>query len=199
MRLFKLLFASVLVVAAFTAAAGTASAATITPSTTAIRGVSAGTLTFTGGGLTITCPFTLNGTLGSSITSPSPVTNAVIGAVTGGTPGTPCTGANGLRFLNFSWTIEITIILSATGVEVWTKFRNAQFLLDVPIAGSCLYAGDVVARRTFPAGTTRATLPQLDFAAQTVPKSSGGILCPSSGGLNGSVDLQPDLIIIIIL
>lgn len=201
MRIFKALFVGVLALAAFAMAASTASAATATPSTTAISGVSANTLTFTGGGLTITCPFTLNGSLPSSISS-TVLTDVTIGAVTSGAPGTPCTGASALAFLGLdpratpptSWTIRATIVLNADGtIDTSVIFKNAQFLLTVPIAGSCLYAGDVTATKRFPVGTNPLTLAQLDFSQQEVPKVSGGILCPSRGGLNGAVDLQPDL------
>jgi len=194
MRKFKALFVGALALVAFVAATSTASAATLTVSPTSITGTSANTLTFTGGGLTITCPFTLNGTLSSTITSAT-LTDVLIGNVTGGTPGSPCSGANSLSFLSFPWNILLSVVLNADGsIDVRIKFRDASFNLNVPIAGDCLYRGDVTATRRFASGTSQPlTLSQLDFASQTVPKASGGFLCPSSGGLTGSVALSSPL------
>jgi len=172
------------------AADGLASAATLTVTPGSISAISANTLTFTGGGLTISCPFTINGTFGSPISSAT-LSDVTVGAITGGTPGTPCTGANAFIFLGFPWALRWTLVLNGDGsIDLRSAIRNLQAALNYPIAGICLYQGDLIASRRFASGTTQPlTLSQLDFASQTIPRQSGGILCPSSWGLTGFVRL----------
>jgi hypothetical protein len=60
---------------------------------------------------------------------------------------------------------------------------TVSYLLST-IVGSCLYSGTVV-------GTLNAAGTQFVYAAQTVPKAGGGILCPSTDAFIGYVTQAP--------
>jgi len=197
MRTLRTLLLTTVVAASLAAMTSAATAATVNISPGgAFTATSANTLTFTGGGFTITCPFTLNGTLARSVIG-APNTDIAEGSITGATSG-PCTGANGISFLNFAWGLLVRIILNADGsITIILRIRAVSILLSVPLAGSCLYSGDLTST-----ATTRSnpeTLSTLTFPAQSIPKTSGGILCPSTGSISGTVAIAPAKQIIIIL
>jgi hypothetical protein len=200
MRVFRALIVGVLAMAACAAAATSATAATATVSPGgAISAVAGGStvLTLTGGGFTITCPFTLRGSIVTSavVTRGVPVS---IGSVTSGAAGT-CSGASSLGFLfPTAWNIDAVFDLVGTNVVKRLIIRGAQFLLNVvPGVAECLFRSDVTSDATIPvAGNPiRTVLSTLNFASQNLPLAVDLTrlnVCPSFGSLQGSLDLIAD-------
>ena len=173
--------------AALAASAGVSAAATATISPAGnITAGTVNTLTFSSGGFTFTCPFTLAGTLaGSAVGSVN--TDILVGAIASAASPGSCVGANSLRMLTFPWNALMRIILNANGtITITRRIRGFQWLFDIPIAGSCLFAGDIDASATI--ARSGATVGSLSID-QTQLKASGGILCPTNIGLRGTIGL----------
>lgn len=123
---------------AIATSASTASAITATPAG-AIALTSLGALTFGGGGFTISCPFTLRGTLGSSIEG---VAGAHLGEVTSGAAGACNTGSATLLFGNAWNLVYESAELASTPKKMAWKLAGFQVLLSS--AGlTCLYESSV--------------------------------------------------------
>ncbi|HEU4703412.1 MAG TPA: hypothetical protein VFS37_13095 [Conexibacter sp.] len=180
-----------LVAMAITAvAAGSAAAAEFqfSPGGT-ITGTSLGAVAFSGGGITISCPLTLSGTVTSarvpkvSGTSYGEITSVTIGRCSGGSA----------SVLSLPWPVTYNAILGSlpnavTGVSL-TATRLGFQLTALGI--SCLYGGSVATllavTGTNPYTTGLYAVP----AGSSAPFVSGSFLCPRTGTMTGTFGITP--------
>lgn len=181
---FRLLLATALV--ALTALTASTAQASNGVSTSATDITASGSLTMTGG---IVCNVTLNLTLGSSTIAKRAATfggiNAARSTITG------CTGILAARSPNNTGTILTgitTAYRSFTGTlpnidRININAPGAGFLLNT-VAGSCLYGGTLDGISFNVSGGAISTV---TFSGGTIPRVSGGGLCPTTGGITGTL------------
>ena len=186
----RLLAVAVAVIAAMAVGSGMAAAAEFqfSPGGT-ITGTSLGPVTFSGGGITITCPLTLRGTVTSarvpkvSGTSYGEITSVTIGRCSGGTA----------SVLNLPWPITYNAILgtlpnAVTGVAL-TASRLGFQLSAIGI--TCLYGGSVATLLAVTGMNPYTTGLYAVPAGSSAPFVSGSFLCPRSGTMTGTFGITP--------
>lgn len=186
----RLLALAAMAIAAAALGAGSAAASEFqfSPGGT-ITGTSLGPVTFSGSGITITCPLTLSGTVTSarvpkvSGTSYGEVTSVTIGRCTGGTA----------SVLSLPWPITYNAILgtlpnAVTGVAL--TVNRLGFQLSA-LGITCLYGGNIATllavTGTNPYTTGLYAVP----AGSSAPFVSGSFLCPRTGTMTGTFGITP--------
>jgi len=153
-----------------------------------ITGTSLGVVTFSGSGITITCPVTLSGTVTSAVVEKR--SGATYGAVTSVRIGR-CSGGT-VAVLNLPWSVTYDSILgtlpsAVTGVALTVNGTGVALTFS---GITCLYGGTVssllAVTGSNPYRTTLYTLP-----ANSIPLVSGGFLCPRSGSMSGTFAISP--------
>lgn len=171
--------------AAFTSSAANAASITASPAG-AVTATSLGRVALAGTGgfidITLNCNVTLNGSLNSSINNAS---GAQIGSITAGSA-TNCDNgtADVLASSSNAWALTLNGTPNLTTLTAGLTVRNAQFSVTV-LGNDCLYAGDVPASLGY-TGSGPYTTGLITILSHSLPLSSGGFLCPTSGELSGS-------------
>lgn len=182
---FRLLLAAALVV--LTALTASTAQASRGVSASATNITASGSLTMTGG---IVCNVTLNLTLGSSTILKD--TSARFGGINAANSSiSGCTGILAARAPNNTGTILTgitTVYRSFAGTlpnisRININAPGAGFLLNT-VAGSCLYGGTLDGISFNVSGGAISTV---TFSGGTIPRISGGGLCPTSGGITGNL------------
>ena len=187
-RSIKLLAIAALAVVAGALGAGSAAAAEFqfSPGGT-ITGTSLGPVTFSGGGINITCNLTIRGTVTSARvvkvagTSYGAINSVSISRCSGGTA-----AVSGLP-----WPVVYNAILGSlpnavTGVSL--TLQRARFSATFGV--TCEYGGDVTSLLAV-TGTNPYTTTLYAVPSTSVPLVSGGFLCPRSGSMSGTFALSP--------
>lgn len=204
-RLFKAGLCAVGALLATAAIAVTAQASEQISSSTTATVATSPSLVFTAssaiGNISITCRVELESTISSE---PIPNTaGALVGRVTAVRIANASNGERlcdsnvglvGVEVLNLPWHIRLVrLVLGERGTLV---VLGASFNLTLLNLGfSCLYGDDVNADGELVGGSTLTTL-QTD--QDGIPLVSGGIFCPSTGGLEGVFNLSPTITLTLI-
>jgi hypothetical protein len=154
-----------------------------------ITGTSLGPVTFSGSGITITCPLTLSGTVTSARvpkvagTSYGEVTSVTVGRCSGGTA----------AVLGLPWPVVYNAILGAlpeavTGVSL--TVQRTGFLLRT-LGLECLYGGNLTTllavTGTNPYTTGLYAVPP----GSSAPFVRGSVFCPRTGTMSGTFGITP--------
>jgi hypothetical protein len=191
-RRFSLAIAAAIAVVAFAFAVGAGAAAAAEfqfgPGGT-ITGTSLGPVTFSGSGITITCPLTLRGTVTSrrvpkvAGTSYGEVTSVNIGRCSGGTA----------SVLNLPWPVTYNAILGSlpnavTGVSLTANGTGFQ----LSVSGiNCLYGGNITTLLAV-TGTNPYTTGLYEIPSGSgAPFVRGSFLCPRTGTMTGTFGITP--------
>lgn len=154
-----------------------------------ITGTSLGPVTFSGSGITITCPLTLRGTVTSARvpkvagTSYGEVTSVSIGRCSGGTA----------AVLGLPWPVVYNAILgtlpnAVTGVSL--TVNRTGFLLNA-IGIECLYGGSITTLLAV-TGTNPYTTGLYEIpAGSSAPFVRGSFFCPRTGSMTGTFGISP--------
>jgi hypothetical protein len=191
LRKAALAFAGMVVLLAGTAA-GAAADDSFTISPGRISATSVGSLTFTdpaGRLLAITCNVTVGGTLASRADK---LGGTVIGGLTSATA-SGCSGGT-VAFLSPSaerpWPILYneaigTLPTAVTGLQL--TFQQMAVGVTTPF-GTCLYRGDLETQLAV-TGTTTYSGETITSLVNQIGRTSGGILCPTTGVVRGAMRL----------
>jgi len=181
------LVAAALAAAALGAGSAAAAEFQFSPGGT-ITGTSLGPVTFSGGGINITCNLTIRGTVTSARvakvagTSYGAVNSVSIGRCSGGTA-----AVSGLP-----WPVVYNSILGSlpnavSGVSL--TLQRASF--SATFSGiTCHYGGDITSLLAV-TGSNPYTTTLYAVPGTSVPLTSGGFLCPRTGSMSGTFALSP--------
>jgi hypothetical protein len=192
----KLLLTAAVAMVAMAFAVSNASAYDVSVSPAGGITADSSSLTFSdaGGLINIVCPVTLDGTLDSG-----PITIAAgnpFGTIDGVTIGA-CRGGSAVALIGDPWPLQINRVLgtlpnAATGLlfdVVGASFELTVSIFGIPVR--CLYSGTAGALMGATGSNPYTTSGTISVLGNTVPKAGGSSVCPSSGRLNGTFNLDP--------
>jgi hypothetical protein len=181
---------AVVALAALAAATGTAAAAEFqfSPGGT-ITGTSLGPVTFSGSGITITCPLTLRGTVTSARvpkvagTSYGEITSVTVGRCSGGS----------VSVLGLPWPVVYNAILgtlpnAVTGVSL--TVNRTGFLFNA-LGLECLYGGSITSLLAVTGSNPYTSGLYAIPPGSSAPFVRGSFFCPRTGSVSGTFGITP--------